>query len=230
MLESDFFCLRPKASEVWFTTFDECLHVKESAEFHPHFPVHLSIDCGVETGAVWFQILPWNNGVLVKVFADYYSYDVGAESAARAIRAQSEELCGIGMRGIRVSMDSAANHRTAIGVTVRGEYERAGLQGKSGLEVWPQGNKLDGLSLIEALLMSADGTVSLVIHPRCVKLIQAFQTYKRKRVHGQLTDRPEDPQHPAEDMIDPLAGGLKLESPDGRSPLPQFKQIHAGGI
>ena len=33
-------------------------------------------------------------------------------------------------------------------------------------------------------------------------------------------DYAEDPQHPHEDLIDPLAGGLKLEFPQGRTPQP----------
>ena len=35
-------------------------------------------------------------------------------------------------------------------------------------------------------------------------------------------DYAEDPQHPHEDLIDPLAGGLKLEFPEGRLPPPQL--------
>ena len=34
----------------------------------------------------------------------------------------------------------------------------------------------------------------------------------------QWMDYAEDPQHPHEDLIDPLAGGLKLEFPEGRTP------------
>ncbi len=33
-------------------------------------------------------------------------------------------------------------------------------------------------------------------------------------------DYAEDPQHPHEDLIDPVAGGLKLEFPQGRTPQP----------
>ena len=74
-----------------------------------------------------------------------------------------------------------------------------------------------GLQFFEALLMSADGTVTLTVHPRCKRLIQAFQCYTRAKRSSQWMDYAEDPQHPYEDLIDPLAGGLKLEFPESRA-------------
>ena len=67
-------------------------------------------------------------------------------------------------------------------------------------------------------MLSADGSVNLTIHPRCRRLITAFQCYARARRSGQWMDYAEDPQHPHEDLIDPLAGGLKVEFPEGRTP------------
>ena len=32
-------------------------------------------------------------------------------------------------------------------------------------------------------------------------------------------------QHPHEDMIDPLRGGLKLELPEGRTPPPNLRRV-----
>jgi hypothetical protein len=232
VLESDFFCTRPKASEVWFTTFDENVHVSYAAEYNPNYPVHLSIDPGVETGAVWFQLIPDSKcGTKVSVFADYYGLDLGAEKSGLEIREQSTSLCGIGMvGGFRVSMDTAGNSKTALGPTVRGEYERIGLRGRNGLEVWPQRGKKDGLTFIEALLRSADGTVSFQVHPRCKRLVRAFQSYVRAVRDNQLMDYAKDPQHPHEDLIDPLAGALKLEYPEGRTPPPRLRQIHGSLI
>jgi hypothetical protein len=39
-------------------------------------------------------------------------------------------------------------------------------------------------------------------------LIRAFQAYRRASVKGQWRDWPEDPQHPHEDLMDALRGGL----------------------
>jgi hypothetical protein len=36
---------------------------------------------------------------------------------------------------------------------------------------------------------------------------------------------PEDTEHPHEDLVDPLCGGLKLEFPAGRTPEPQLGRV-----
>jgi hypothetical protein len=44
-------------------------------------------------------------------------------------------------------------------------------------------------------------------------------------------DYPKDPQHPFEELVDPLAGGLKLEFPQGREPAsPAMTFVHAGRL
>src|SRR5262249_29175276 len=134
-------------------------------------------------------------GHRIVVFADYFAEGLSAESNARFIAERTRELCGVGVNRLRVSMDPAGSARTPVGPTVRGEYERAGCQGRNGLEHWPHSPKADGLQLVEALLYSADGTVSLTIHPRCKRLIAALHCYVRAKRVGQWMDYPEDPQH-----------------------------------
>jgi hypothetical protein len=230
VFESDYLCLRPKAAGVWFTMFDEQLHVTPSAEFDSSLPVHLAVDPGVHTGAVWFQVRSRRDGRgnKVNIFADYFAEGVSAEFNAEAIRARSERICGIGFGRARVSMDPAGGARTAVGPTVRGEYERAGCKGRTGLESWPAGKKIDGLNLVEALLKSADDSINLTIHPRCRHLVLAMQSYTRAKRASQWMDYAEDPQHPHEDLIDPLCGGLKLEFPEGRALAPMLRRVHAG--
>jgi hypothetical protein len=232
VFESDYLCLRPRAAGVWFTMFDESTHVREDADFRSGWPVHLAIDPGVSTGAVWFQKIPRidGRGHKVNVFADYYAEGLSAESNARAIMEHSRRVCGNATDRLRVSMDSAGGARTPVGPTVRGEFERVGCQGKTGLESWPSSPKADGLQLLEALLKSADGSVSLTIHPRCRQLIVALQSYTRAKRAHQWMDYPKDPQHPHEDLVDPLCGGLRLEFPNGRAPEPRLRTVHASRL
>ncbi len=232
VFESDYLCLRPKAAGVWFTMFDEARHVTPRAEFDPSRRVHIAVDPGVHNGAVWFQTRARldGKGHMVNVFADYFAEGLSAEQNAAAMVEQSRRLCGVSTHDHRVSMDPAGNSRTAVGPTVRGEFERAGLRGRNGLESWPVGRKNDGLQLLEALLLSADGSISLTVHPRCRDLIVAFSSYIRAKQGGQWLDHAADPQHPFEDLIDPLCGGLKLEFPAGRAPEPVFQQVRAGKL
>jgi hypothetical protein len=76
----------------------------------------------------------------------------------------------------------------------------------------------DGLALVESMLGSAEGSVWLTIHPRCRALLSALLNYRRAKREGQWMDYPEDPQHTAEEMVDALRGGLKVEMPRGRKP------------
>ena len=230
VFESDYLCLRPKAAGVWFTMFDEPLHVTDAAELRPASSgargdrPGRSHRRGLVSGPAPSPTAAATRSISSPTTSPK---GVSAESNAAAIRRRSEQLCGIGLSRARVSMDPSGNARTAVGPTVRGEYERAGCKGRDGLESWPSGKKVDGLNLVEALLKSADETTNLTIHPRCRHLISAMQSYTRAKRANQWMDYAEDPQHPHEDLIDPLCGGLKLLFPEGRAPAPSLRTVDA---
>ena len=217
VFESDYLCLRPRAAGVWYSMFDESGHVSEAAEFIPSWPVHLAIDPGVHTGAIWFQAVPRldGRGHRVIVFADYFAEGLSAESQCpgdrRAIPAALRDRDGPPPR-----LDGPGRQR-ADGRRADGPRRvRAGrMPGKERAGIVALSPKADGLQLVEALLKSADGSVNLTIHPRCRRLITALRCYTRARRADQWMDYPEDPQHPHEDLVDPLCGGLKLEFPQG---------------
>lgn len=223
VFESDYLCLGPKSDGVWFTQFDEPGNVSDLAEYDPLLPVHMSVDSGVFTGAVLFQVRPvlspaWPHKVVrreVNVFADYLSEDRGAANVAADLIALHRTRCG--SAPYRFSTDSAGGSRNPSGPTVFAEYERAGLCAERRMEHWPKfaGCVTDGLAIVEALVRSADDQVGLRIHSRCTNLIDALKSYRRARRAGQWMDYPEDPQHPHEELIDALRGGLKVEFPEG---------------
>ncbi len=228
--EADYLCRGPKVEGLWFPSFDPLANVSFQAEYEPGWPVHLAIDSGVVTGAVFFQIIPRATGTglvdEVHLFADYLAEGESAESNARAILEIARTRCN-GRIGL-TSTDPAGGSRTAIGPTVIGEYERAGIRE---LRYWPRNTSVvDGLALIESFLRPAEGETRLLIHPRCEALIKAFQQYRRAKRTGQWIDQPEDPQHPQEDLIDPLRGGLLLQYPEGRGPKPGLRRMPAGRV
>ncbi len=226
--ESDYLCKGPRSESLWFPTFDRDLNVDEMAEYDRHLQVHLAIDTGVFTGAVFFQIaeVPTLTGSTaeVRVFADYLAENVPAEQNARKIRKVAEEYS----RGMisDASTDPAGGARNASGPTVISEYERGGLK----LKHWPQGSVNDGLALLESFVNPADGMTRLKIHPRCKPTVIAFQNYRRARRGGQLMDYPEDPQHPFEDLIDALRGGLRNHFPEGRRPQSKLRRVNANEV
>lgn len=213
--EADYLCRGPRADGLWFPAFSEHAHVSESAEFDPALPVHLSVDSGVFTGGCFFQLLPGADPA-AHVFGDYLAEGLTAEANARALIELAVSLCH--GRAEVVSTDSAGGARNPVGPTVIAEYERAGLVGSHGALVrWPVGSVADSLALLDAMISPASGPTRLVIHPRCVRLIAALTNYRRAKRAGQWMDYPEDPQHPFEDLVDALRGGLKVAMPEGRS-------------
>jgi hypothetical protein len=187
------------AEGAWFDGFDATTHVSGSAEHDPSRPLVLGLDSGFHTGAVWFQ----RHGDAVRVVGDLYLSGLPARAAASAVIAHGRSL--FGRDADYRWTDPAYKAVTAVGPTVLEEYRAAGLD----LDPWPVVRVLDGLALLESLVSISPP--SLTIHPRCHHLIEAMANYRRAERQGQWVDRPEDPQHPHEDMVDALRGGLYAE-------------------
>jgi hypothetical protein len=223
--ESDYLCLGPKADGLWFQDFDVTRSVSAGADYDPALAVHLSIDSGVFTGAVAFQVRSMAHGrPLVTVFMDYLAEGLTAEANARAILEKLNARNGISRK---ISTDTAGGARNPVGPTVLAEFERAGLHS---LIRWPVGPPADSLALVESLIASADGATSLLIHPTCRVLTAALQSYRRARRGGQWQDYPEDPQHPHEELVDALRGGLKVEFPNGFITASPMRRVRAGRV
>jgi phage terminase large subunit-like protein len=244
----------------WFKSFDASRHVTKGAEYEPGFPVHLAIDCGVSrhVAAVWFQVIPvryapafrlpdaagalrtpggWilpppvplvaEHGLrsVVSVFGDFHAEGLYSEAAARAIVAHGRTLPGCGGRPDVVRLDPAASARTGIGPTAYSEFER--VFGAGILARWPQHRVTDGLDQLEVLLDQG----CLLLHPRCAHLKAAFQNYARRRTPGgDWQDEPADPQHPHEDLMDALRGGVRDRFPEGRIEQPRLRTVPAGTV
>ena len=216
--EADYLCKISSSEAAWFPDFQPETHVTERAEFVRGSDVHLAIDTGVFTGAVFFQVIevPTSEGIRdeIHVFADYLAEAVPASKNAQNLCDLARLRCPGPVK--HATTDPAGKARTAIGPTVLGEYSGAGLQ----LIAWPLGKVADGLALLDSFITPADGVPRLLVHPRCTALIAALRSYRRAKRAGQWLDRPEDPQHPHEDLVDALRGGLKARYPRGRNPKP----------
>jgi len=224
--EADYLCKGPRSDGLWFPAFDPAAHVGVRAEYDRNLPVHLAIDSGVFTGAVFFQVArgmtPTGPSEEVRVFADYLAENRPAEQNARAILEVARTHCE-GRLDV-ISTDPAGGARNPVGPTVIGEYERAGLRQ---LRRWPVGSVSDGLALVESFVDPADGRSRLTIHPRCAITVRSLENYRRAKRAGQWQDYPEDPQHPHEDVVDALRGGLRVCFPEGRSTQPILARVPA---
>ncbi len=225
--EADYLCRGPKADGLWFPAFRPETHVHARAEYDPALPVHVAIDSGVFTGAVFFQIyrtlghdhVPCE---VVHVFADHLAEGLSAEQNARAVLEVARVRCN-GRLDV-TSTDPAGGARNPVGPSVIAEFERAGIRN---LRRWPLASVADGLALVESFANPADATPRLIVHPRCSATIRAMQNYRRAKRGGQWQDYPEDPQHPHEDLVDALRGGLREAFPEGRATRPALPRVPA---
>lgn len=226
VFEADYLCAGPRADGLWFPQFDPVANVSQDAEYDPALPVILAVDSGVFTGGVFLQVRHDGSRHRVTVFADYLAEGLDVGRNARALLELARVRCN-GRRD-RIVTDPAGGARNPVGPTVIAEYERCGLRP---LERWPLRPVADGLALVESFVRSADGTVGLTVHPRCKHLIAAFAAYRRAKRGGQWQDYPEDPNHPAEDLLDALRGGLVALFPDGRKPAnPGLRPLPASRV
>lgn len=210
----------------WFAAYDDRNDVTEHADYHPDKgKVHLAVDCnGKHIGAVWFQIRDMHNDPKICVFGDYYSEDPAKHAAKHAadILKLSHKLCD--HRIDRMTGDPSGGQHTGVNTTVDAEYRKAGLP----LVHWPKfgGSVKSGLDLIETFLGG-----NLLVHKRCRATRTALLNFRRKMRQKQWIDEPEDPQHPHEDVIEALRGGLLDKWPNGRRPdlkLRKARVTHLG--
>ena len=210
---------------VWFANFDPARHVSLEAEYHPAYFVRCAIDAGTSrhTAAVFFQV-PQPSGL------DRAAGD-GLRRLPRRRRGEPEERArdqGDGRTAAVPWPDS-----TRCGSTRRrrrgrrwGRRRMASTSECSARESsarWPQHLVLDGLDMMELLLDAGD----LVIHPRCVRLKEAFGNYCRQR-GGEWIDFPAD-GHPEEDMIDATRGGIRDAMPSAWCPARRSaRSVHRG--
>jgi Terminase large subunit, T4likevirus-type, N-terminal len=211
---------------VWFARFDPSRHVSFLAEYSAIYHVRCAIDAGTSrhTAAVFFQVRH-HNGLAppqVTVFGEYHALDVVSRKNAFAIRELARTLPCLGKLD-RVRLDPAATARSSLGPAAYSEYEQ--VFGPRLVARWPRHLVLDGLEMMDLLLESGN----LLIHPRCRRLKEAFQTYSRQRRGGEWINYPAD-SHPEEDFIDALRGGIRDAFPDGLVPRPNLRPVHAGRV
>ena len=210
----------------WFPMFSVPRHVSERAAYQTGFPVRVAIDAGTSrhTGAVFFQVRPHRSGwPQVTVFGDYYGFDLVSADNARAIYSKCKELSYSGPEIVR--LDPAAAAHTSLGPVAYNEYARVFGERITGR--WPSHPVVDGLDQLEVMLGAPPEEPRILIHPRCTHLIHAFQNYRREERDGEFIDKPVDPQHKAEDLMDALRGGVRDAMPEGRKVPPNLRTIAA---
>jgi len=166
--ESEMLCKRPSLENVVFDQFDPSVHV-QPIDYDPNLPLYRSLDFGFVNPFVclWIQV---DSAGLVRVIDEYIrsraTIDVHAAEIKSRMPGGEERIaatfCDPAGAGVNdVTGTSVVRELRELGIATR--FRRSGI--------------LDGIELIRRAIRSGDGQSSLVISPKCWRLIEALQCY-----------------------------------------------------
>jgi hypothetical protein len=166
--ETEMLCRRPSLENVVFDEFNPSLHVQQ-IDYNPDLPLYRSLDFGFVNPFVCLWIQVDDDGVVL-VIDEYVrrraTIEVHIEQMKQRTSCTEESLCGTfcdpsGASKNDITGTSAVRVLRDYGIRVR--YRRSTIG--------------EGIELIRRALKSGDGKSSLVISPRCGRLIEAMRCY-----------------------------------------------------
>ncbi len=166
--EAEMLCKRPSRENVVFDQFDPQTHV-QPVDYDPNLPLYRALDFGFVNPFVclWIQV---DNEGLVRVIDEYVRSRATIDVHADEIKARtpvSEEqvtatFCDPAGKSVNdVTGTSTIRELRTLGIAVRSR--RSGI--------------LEGIELIRRAVLSGSGQSTLIISPRCPRLIEAMQCY-----------------------------------------------------
>ena len=161
-------CKKPSRENVVFDQFEPAVHVRP-VDYDANLPLYRSLDFGFVNPFVclWIQTDAEGN---VRVIDEYIrsraTIDIHAEEIKSRTPVDEEKVavtyCDPAGKSVNdVTGTSAVRELRALGVAV--QYKRSGIA--------------EGIELIRRAIRSGDGKSSLLISPRCPRLIEAMQCY-----------------------------------------------------
>jgi hypothetical protein len=166
--EAEMLCKRPLLENVVFDEFDPAVHV-QPVDYDPNLPLYRSLDFGFVNPFVCLWIQVDDSGV-VRVIDEYVrsraTIDVHADEIKNRTPGGEERVaatfCDPAGAGVNdVTGTSVVRELRAHGIATR--FRRTTI--------------LDGIELIRRAIRSGDGQSTLVISPRCHRLIEALECY-----------------------------------------------------
>jgi hypothetical protein len=166
--EAEMLCIKPSLENVVFDEFETAVHVRP-IDYDANLPLYRALDFGFVNPFVCLWIQVDGDGV-VRVIDEYVrsraTIDVHAEQMKNRTPVAEEQVAATfcdpaGASVNDVTGTSVVRELRTLGIAVRSR--RSGI--------------LEGIELIRRAIRSGDGKSSLIISPRCVRLIEAIQCY-----------------------------------------------------
>ncbi|MFA5554742.1 MAG: hypothetical protein WCZ89_01440 [Phycisphaerae bacterium] len=163
--ESEMLCKKPSLENVVFDEFDPDIHVREIA-YDPNLPLYRTLDFGFVNPFVCLWIQADEDGS-VRIIDEYLRHRAAIHVHAENIKAKlpytvQATFCDpAGQSPNDVTGTSAVRELKAMGIPTR----------------YRQSQILEGIELIRRALRNGSGKSSIIISPKCSRLIQALQCY-----------------------------------------------------
>jgi hypothetical protein len=166
--EAEMLCTRPSRQNVVFDEFDPAVHVQH-IDYDPNLPLYRTLDFGFVNPFVclWIQV---DAAGVVHVIDEYVcsraTIDVHAVEIKNHTLVTEQQVtatfCDPAGKSVNdVTGTSAVRELRSFGIAVR--FKRSGI--------------LEGIELIRRAIRSGDGKSSLIISPKCPRLIEAMECY-----------------------------------------------------
>ena len=166
--EAEMLCMRPSRQNVVFDEFDPAVHVG-AVDYDPNLPLYRALDFGFVNPFVclWIQV---DDAGVVRVIDEYVrsraTIDVHAFEIKNRTPVAEEKVkatfCDPSGKSVNdVTGTSAVRELRALGIAVR--FKQSGI--------------LEGIELIRRAIRCGDGKSSLIVSPRCPRLIEAMECY-----------------------------------------------------
>jgi len=189
-------CIRPSVEGLVYPQFDRAVHVQPDLVWRDGLPTWRSVDWGLRNFVcLWIQTEP---GGRVCVVDEYWAQDAMVYDNGRAVQQRTPP----GRVEATFCDPSGRSVNDQTGRSNVDAFEALGLPCTYSLSRWAREVR-NGINLIRSYLQPADGSRRLVIAGRCRQLIDAFESYRNRRVNGQYVDEPIKPQ-PCDHPMDAL--------------------------
>jgi phage terminase large subunit len=166
--EAEMLCKKPSLENMVFDEFDPAIHVK-SIDYDADLPLYRALDFGFVNPFVCLWIQVDSDGV-VRVIDEYIrsraTIDVHAEEIKSRTPVSEGQVAATfcdpaGKNANDVTGTSVVRELRTMGIVT--QYRRSGI--------------LEGIELVRRAIRNGEGKSSLLISPRCQRLIEAMRCY-----------------------------------------------------
>ena len=186
-------CRRPSLGGLVYPAFDRSIHVRDGLKLRSALPTWRAIDWGwKDFVCLWIQA---DKSDCVYVVDEYWTDSTTTADNARNIKARHPDV-----RIEATFCDPAGRNRNdQTGYSNIQVFQGCGVPCTYATSARAREIR-NGINLIRSFLKPGAGPPRLFVAGRCRRLIEAFESYRSRKVNGEYIDEPVKPQPPEHGM------------------------------